>query len=157
LLKAFLHAKEVEETNWLRELDKEVNVTVRPGVTACNRPEKVERAHAEAGELGSHVGKALRNLDRLGCMGFYSLSAFALQRDDLPKDLVQEAASRHSAIPAGLIGQRWPAIRSSAAPLTAFELWGFRATTVEVVASRFMTSTRMPPSVDRRPARKPVA
>jgi len=28
------------------------------------------------------------------------------------------------------------------AALTAFELWGFRATTVEVVASRFMTSTR---------------
>jgi hypothetical protein len=27
------------------------------------------------------------------------------------------------------------------AALTAFGLWGFRATTVEVVASRFMTST----------------
>jgi hypothetical protein len=29
------------------------------------------------------------------------------------------------------------------AALTAFGLWGFRATTVEVVASRFMTSTRL--------------
>jgi hypothetical protein len=62
LLKAFLHTKEVEETDWLCEFDEQVNVAVGAGITAGNRPEQVERAHAETSELGSHVGKALLNL-----------------------------------------------------------------------------------------------
>lgn len=42
--------------------------------------------------------------DELGLVGFYSLSAFALQLDELPADLANKLP-RYSAIPAALIGR----------------------------------------------------
>jgi hypothetical protein len=42
--------------------------------------------------------------DELGLVGFYSLSAFALQLDELPDDLTSKLP-RYSAIPAALVGR----------------------------------------------------
>jgi predicted GNAT family N-acyltransferase len=42
--------------------------------------------------------------DELGLVGFYSLSAFALQLDELPDDLASKLP-RYSAIPAALVGR----------------------------------------------------
>jgi GNAT superfamily N-acetyltransferase len=49
--------------------------------------------------------------DRLGLVGFYSLSAFALQLDDLPEDLAKKLP-RYGAIPAALIGRLARDLRS---------------------------------------------
>jgi predicted GNAT family N-acyltransferase len=49
--------------------------------------------------------------DELGLVGFYSLSAFALQLDELPEDLA-DRLPRYSAIPAALIGRLARDLRS---------------------------------------------
>ena len=49
--------------------------------------------------------------DELGLVGFYSLSAFALQLDELPDDLASKLP-RYSAIPAALIGRLARDLRS---------------------------------------------
>lgn len=49
--------------------------------------------------------------DGLGLVGFYSLSAFALQLDELPEDLASKLP-RYSAIPAALIGRLARDLRS---------------------------------------------
>jgi GNAT superfamily N-acetyltransferase len=49
--------------------------------------------------------------DELGLVGFYSLSAFALQLDELPEDLASKLP-RYGAIPAALIGRLARDLRS---------------------------------------------
>jgi GNAT superfamily N-acetyltransferase len=49
--------------------------------------------------------------DELGLVGFYSLSAFALQLDELPEDLASKLP-RYSAIPAARIGRLARDLRS---------------------------------------------
>jgi GNAT superfamily N-acetyltransferase len=49
--------------------------------------------------------------DELGLIGFYSLSAFALQLDELPEDLASKLP-RYGAIPAALIGRLARVLRS---------------------------------------------
>jgi GNAT superfamily N-acetyltransferase len=49
--------------------------------------------------------------DELGLVGFYSLSAFALQLDELPEDLASKLP-RYSSIPAALVGRLARDLRS---------------------------------------------
>jgi len=57
-----LNPKEVEETDGPVELDEQIDVAVRAGFPPRHRSEQVERTHAEAGELGSRLGKPVPDL-----------------------------------------------------------------------------------------------
>ena len=57
-----LDPEEVKEADGLVEIDEQIDVTVRAGFPTRHRPEQVERTHAEAGELGSRLGKPLPDL-----------------------------------------------------------------------------------------------
>ena len=62
LLQPPLNPEEVEKSAGLVEFDEQVDVTLRAGLPTRHRPEQVERAHAEAGEFGSCLGKPLQDL-----------------------------------------------------------------------------------------------